>query len=346
MSATGAVSLAPSPSAAAASLAALAELESLRHRTLIRAAWTIGLAIATLPLAIAPLAFVAWLGMELPPESPGAVAQAQWHTLVTPYLDRVGVALFAAPVVWLVATVVCLRAFVWRASYRYRAEYKQRVLTAVCEQHYPGLRYAPGEGIAWRVLDDSGLFPFVSDVYSSDDRFSGRVGATDVCFAEAVAQLKRTRGWGENRDTVYETFFRGIIFSADFNKHFAGTTRLLPRGEPGRHGAGEEPAHLEDPRFSALFDVWTTSQIEVRYLLSPALMEHFAELHRRFPKLRAKFAAEHLLLLLPDPRDRFEPSLFARAASSNQLDGFVADVARVLGVVTTLDLDTRIWSKS
>src|SRR5262245_33931435 len=188
---------------------ALMELEARRRGVLTRAAWTIGLIIGALPLVLAPLGLLAWLGLELPEDSPGAAAQFEVRSLVVPYLDRIGIALFAAPVIWLFVAVWALRRFVWRAGLTYRAEYKDKAFAALCAQHFPQIRYEPDEGIGWRVLDDSGLFSFASDVYRSDDRFSGRYGATQICFAEAVAQRERRRGFGENRETVYETYFRG-----------------------------------------------------------------------------------------------------------------------------------------
>src|SRR5262249_29020745 len=149
------------------------------------------------------------------------------HTALTPYLDPLGAGVAIAAAVWIGGGLIAVRRFIWRGRLEYVAEFKRTVFAAVCAQHFPSLRYEPRNGIPWRVLDESGLFPFASDAYYSNDRFSGRVGATEVTFAEAVAERKRTRGLGENRETVYETYFRGVVFSADFNKHFTSTTRLL-----------------------------------------------------------------------------------------------------------------------
>jgi hypothetical protein len=224
-------------------------------------------------------------------------------------------------------------------------DYKQRVYTAACRAHFPGLTYEPEGGMPWRVVDESGLFPFASDVYWSEDRFSGRWGATDVCFAEAVAQREERRGFGKERETVFVTYFRGIVFIADFNKHFHSTTRLLPRGEAGARAAGEARVVLEDPRFEAVFEAWSTDQNDARYVLSLSLMERLTALAERSPGLRARFHAEQLLLLLPSARDRFEPSLYRSAEDLGQIAEFSADVRACLGIVEALNLDTRIWTK-
>jgi hypothetical protein len=323
----------------------IAALEAQRRLILQRAAWTIVALCATLPVALGPIGLMSWLQSPLV-MGPAAELHRVLVAWTSPYLGPIGITASVAAIVWVLGALFALRRYVWLPKQEYRAAFKEQILTAVCAAHFPGIRYEPGEGVPWRVLDESGLFPYVSDVYRSDDRFTGRSGATDVCFAEAHAQRVYEKGWGKNRETVHETIFRGIIFSADFPKHFASTTRLLPKGSPGGAASrGEQPAELEDPRFEATFSTWTTDQVDVRYVLSPGLMERLTALNLRFRGLRARFAAGRMVLFLPDARDRFEPSLLRPADSRPQLDEFVADVRSCLDVVDALNLNTRIWSK-
>jgi hypothetical protein len=260
--------------------------------------------------------------------------------------DEFGVVLFAAPVLWIFGAVWAWRRFIVRPRNEYLWEHKRRVLTELCATHFPGISYQPGGGMPWKLLDDSGLFPFNCDVYSSEDRFEGRWGATDVCFSEATAQRERKRGWGENRETVHETYFRGIVFSADFHKHFHSTTRIVPKGAECRPMRNEERATLEDPEFERTFDTRTTDQVDVRYVLTPSMLERLTALNTRFRGLRARFHGERLLLLLPTERNRFEPSLHVSADDRRQLDEFVSQVRACLTIVDDLSLNVRIWSKS
>jgi hypothetical protein len=338
--------LAPAPFAPGSLDGTIASLESRRRLILRRSMWTIVVLIASLPLAIGPIGFLAWLQSAIESANPAAGLQRTLLEWTTPYLGHIGIGASLAAFAWALCAMFAWRHYVWLPRLEYRAAFKEQVLTTVCAEHFPDIRYEPGEGISWRVLDESGLFPYVSDEYRSDDRFTGRSGATDVCFAEAHAQRVYEKGWGKNRETVHETIFRGIIFSADFPKHFASTTRLLPKGAPaGARGRGEQPAVLEDPRFEATFSTWTTDQVDVRYVLSPSLMERLTALNARFPGLRARLEGGRMVLFLPDARDRFEPSLLRPADSRAQLAEFVADVKSCLDVVDALNLNTRIWSK-
>ena len=323
-----------------------ADLELERRRTVFAWWGTIVALVACLPLLAAPFLFLAWLGTQPAPGSLSADLLSQTRAWIEPHGAWGGPIVFCWPIAGILGFAWAFRRFAIRPRNIYLGDYKRRVFTAVCRQHFPEIAYEPAEGIPWRLLDQSGLFPFASDVYRSEDRFTGRWGATEVCFAEARAERKRRRWTSQGFETVYETYFRGIVFIADFHKHFRSTTRLLPRGEKAASAPGEEQATLEDPHFQAAFETWTTDQVDVRFILSTGMMSRLSALNRRFPGLRARFHHECLLLLLPSRRDRFEPSLYRRAGSQVQLAAFVDDVRACLSVVDDLNLNTRIWSKS
>jgi uncharacterized protein DUF3137 len=311
----------------------LVGLEQRRKRVIASYCCTVLALIVAIPIAAAPLLLLAFDPSQVP----------SW---LTPHLPTIGLVGAVALFVTLLVGLWAFRRFAWLAKLRYLHDYKTQVFAAVCRHHFPGLRYLPDGGMPFRLLDESQLFPFACDVYTSEDRFEGQVGATDICFSEAKAQRERRRGFGQNRETVYETYFRGIVFSADFQKHFRSTTRLLPKGADRNRVARESVAELEDPSFNDVFDTLTTDQVDVRYVLSPSLMERLTTLAARFRGLRALFADGRLLLLLPTNRNRFEASLLERADNQGQIDSFIADAAACLGIVEALDLNTRIWSKS
>jgi hypothetical protein len=328
--------------------AAFTELEHKRRRAV--AAWwgTVFALFACLPLLAAPFLFLAWIGSEPAPGTLSADLVPRARAWLDPYQDWVGPILFCWPIGGLFGMGWAFRRFAMRPRDTYIRNFKRQVFTAVCRQHFPEIRYEPGDGIHWRTFDESGLFPFESDVYRSEDRFRGHWGATEVCFAEARADRARRRWRGTDRgfEREYETYFRGIVFVADFHKHFRSTTRLLPRGENAASARGEERATLEDPHFESVFETWTTDQVDVRFILSTSMMSRLVALSTRFPGMRARFHQECVLLLLPSSRDRFEPSLHRRARSRAQIQAFVEDVRACLSVVDDLNLNTRIWSKS
>jgi hypothetical protein len=325
----------------------LANLERQRRRAVSAWCRTVLALVACLPLLAAPFLLLAWLGSEPAPGTLGADRVPRARAWLDPYGDWVGLVIFCWPIAGLFGVGWGFRRFAMRPRNAYLGDYKRLVFTAVCRRHFPEICYEPEEGIHWRVFDENGLFPFESDVYRSEDRFRGHQGATEVCFAEARAERQRRRWTGTERgfEKKYETYFRGIVFLADFHKHFRSTTRLLPSGEKAASVRGEERATLEDPHFESLFQTWTTDQVDVRFILSTSTMSRLVALHARFPGMRARFHRECLLLLLPGRRDRFEPSFWRRARSQGQIRAFVDDVRACLSVVDDLHLNTRIWSK-
>jgi hypothetical protein len=319
-------------------------LERARRQALRSFLLAIAAALGCLVLAVAPVP----LFFEFESDVPGAMSGRLVSVMNQPAAEVADIAVTAA-FFWFLACIVTgskiFRHFGQLRRWRYHQRYKSKVLTALCDTHFPGISYEAGKGMPWKLLDESDLFPFISDAYNSEDCFSGRWGSTDVAFAEATAAREQRKLTSNGVETVSEIYFNGLIFVADFHKHFHGTTRLIPRGEEGGSRRSLQPAVFEDPRFEALFETWTTDQTEVRYLLSSSMLERFCNLYRRFPKLRARFKNEQLLLLLPGSYDRFEPSLFRPADNSSQLQQMADDLHACLEIVDELNLNTRIWSK-
>lgn len=228
----------------------------------------------------------------------------------------------------------------------YLGSYKTKVFAQLCQEHFPDLKYDPKGGIGYDEFDGMRLFPYESDWYRSEDYFSGRHGQTKIRFAEVHAKRERSR-YSEGRMIKYdETFFQGLVFVADFHKHFHCTARLIPVAEKMPKLRSQQPVTLEDPDFEDCFKTVASDQTDIRYLLSTSMMQRFLRLNRRFCGLRVLFGNDRVTLVLPDPRDRFEPSLYQRANSISQQETLVRDIQVLLDIVDELDLNTRIWSRA
>lgn len=228
----------------------------------------------------------------------------------------------------------------------YLQRYKTEVFANLCEQHFPELRYDPKGYIGYDIFDALQLFEHTSDWYRSEDYFSGRQGKTDVRFAEVHAKRERTRMRDGRLEKYNETFFHGLVFIADFHKHFHCTARLVPTRQKLPKVRGQAQVVLEDPDFQERFQTVASDQTDIRYLLSTSMMQRFMHLARRYPNFRARFADDELTLVLPDQREHFEPSLYRPAGSQDQISRFVTDIEALLAIVDELDLNTRIWSRS
>ncbi|MDJ0712495.1 MAG: DUF3137 domain-containing protein [Woeseiaceae bacterium] len=320
-------------------------LESQRVAAL-RAFWLTALiCVFLLPLAALPLAGGMFVMVEHPPDTTMSALAERARAFLQPYASP----FFLGALVWLLGGMFLTGRYFVRHGrqpvWDYVRNFKAVVLNHVCEHHFAGLSYDPKGYVGYDEFDATNLFAYTSDEYRSEDYFSGRCGKTDIHFAEVIAKRARKRFSDGSLETYYDVFFRGLVFVADFHKHFHSSTRLVPRGEKLKRVRGEQPVTVEDPEFEEVFATVSTDQIDARYVLSTAMIRRFVDLNKRFPGMRALFRNDKLVLALPRHRDLFEPSLYRRAQSSAQIDEFVRDIKSLLQIVDELNLNTRIWSK-
>jgi len=237
----------------------------------------------------------------------------------------------------------------------YTRTYKSRVTQAILQQIDPNLHFSMEQGISQKSFTYSELYKR-PDRYKTEDMISGTMGVTQVRFAEVNAQERQESTDSDGRRKVsYRTFFNGILFQADFNKAFSGRTFVMPDraersfGNIGRTfqklggQRGTRLALLDNPEFEQRFAVYTTDDIECRYLLSPALMERLLTLD--LGDIRIAFKDSLLWITIPRRTKHLEPSLRTPATSLPQITQFASSIVGILSIIETLDLNTRIWSK-
>lgn len=257
-------------------------------------------------------------------------------------------------------------AFVYSdATSTYKSGFKSWVLpqlVAVCARETGGaLEYSPFQGIEESEFNLSRLFRR-PDRYNSEDLIAGKIGATQVRFAEVHAESRHTRTDSKgHRREEYQTIFKGLFFVADFNKRFMSSTVVLPDTmqslfgrfgqnlqEFGAHFSGtqRELVRLEDPEFERAFVVYSTDQVEARYILSPALMQRLLEFRNRCKTdLRILFFCGNMTIAIPLGVGWLEPPALSTPLTLQSLELCLQQLRFACGIVADLDLNTRIWSK-
>lgn len=150
---------------------------------------------------------------------------------------------------------------------------------------YQMLPARPADIMKFRGLD---LVPSW-DREKYEDRLSGVRNDTPFEFFEAHLEEKRTTTDGKGRTrTTWVTVFKGQCLVANFHKQFNGVTKVYRDAgalnffkKLGQIGKGER-VKLEDPVFEKAFEVYSTDQIEARYILTPDFMERLIGLERTF----------------------------------------------------------------
>jgi hypothetical protein len=204
------------------------------------------------------------------------------------------------------------------------------------------------------------------DRYRGEDYIEGVIDKTDIRLSELHTEYRQvTYDSKGNRREYWVTIFRGLFISADFHKHFHGITLVLPDTEQSWLGGfgqwlqsisaklGNQPGELvkmEDPEFERLFKVFSTDQIEARYILTPNMIRRIVEFRKKTDSpIRLSFVASRVFVAIPTYHDHFEPpSLFAPAdklLDPSTLAQYFEELKFALAVVDELNLNTRIWTK-
>jgi hypothetical protein len=266
-----------------------------------------------------------------------------------------------------IALIVVGAAYASKAS-EWRNTFKTRVMTRLVKLFHPSLSYHPNRAIAEAEYHMSMLFHNSPDPdrYRGEDYIEGVIDKTDIRLSELHTEYRQvTYDSKGRRHEHWVTIFRGLFISADFHKHFHGVTLVLPDTEQSWLGGfgqwlqsisaklGNQPGELvkmEDPEFERLFKVFSTDQVEARYILTPNMIRRIVEFRNRTKsQVRLSFIASRVFVAISTYHNYFEPpSLFAPAdklLDPSTLAQYFDELKFALAVVDELNLNTRIWTK-
>lgn len=227
---------------------------------------------------------------------------------------------------------------------QYTNSYKDTVIRKLIVQIDPGLEFDKDRGIEESLFERSDLYAS-PDRYHSEDLVYGKYGKTEFQMAEIHAEEKRERRNSKGKKkTSYHTIFKGVLLIADFHKDFAGKTFVLADGSWGKRGTSA--VQLEDAEFENEFSVFSTDQIEARYILSPAMMRRILEIKRKFDsRVRISFKDSSVWIAVSHSPPYLEPDVKTSATDLNQIRNMMTEVSSFIELIEELDLNTRIWTK-
>jgi hypothetical protein len=253
--------------------------------------------------------------------------------------------LLGAPVQFLGfgVVVICGGFFAWANHIRQKMvnSLKQEMNGALARSLAIDYQVSPVSGAEFDRAHEFDLLPSYDDSYLQD-AWHGVVGGTDFLLYEA--KLTETRGSGKNRRTV--TVFEGILLRMRFARDFIGTTLVRRDGfkftlfGDVKSYAGQklERVKMVDPRFEDAFDVYSSDQVEGRYLVHPAYCERLLELERDFfgEKLCALFHGGDLLVTIRT-EDLFESATLDPAQDRQLLGQTIDQFASITRLIQALN---------
>ncbi len=240
------------------------------------------------------------------------------------------------------------------AANEFKAIFKDRVIRRIIEYIDPSLRYYPKNFIGRSAFQIANFFPSnLIDKYDGDDLVEGVIGKTKIKFSELRVQEERK----SDKKTYYVDIFKGLFIVVDFNKNFQGRTYVMPDnndktyskflffGEKQRTAFGEL-VKLENPEFEKICAVFSTDQIEARYILSTSLMDRIVRFRQRIGREAFFcFANSQIYIAIPFKMNLFEPKITQKTIEFQLLKNYYEILLDTIGIVDELNLNTRIWTK-
>lgn len=240
----------------------------------------------------------------------------------------------------------------------YRRYFKQMAVPIALKSVDESLTIDYRSGLSENEFIYAQLFANRPDRYSSEDQISGIVGKTSLSFSEVHAEYKTETRTKNGTQTHWHTILKGIVFQADFNKHFNGITVVRPknmgaafsawvsRAMPMFSASSKELVQLENPEFNEEFVTYSTDQVEARYILTPGMMERLCELNKRCSyTISVSFIDSSVFIAFPLNKNYFEPPVHKTLLDSNLLQEDTEVIRFMYGIIKDLDLNTRIWTK-
>ena len=238
----------------------------------------------------------------------------------------------------------------------YRKVYKTDVVKSIVNLINPDWKYEADGRISEMNYRSSQLFETRWDKYEGDDKVSGTIEKTDFHFSELHTQYKTVKTDSEGKtEESWHTIFKGLFAHADFNKEIKGRTFILPEsarkafnkyGNDSSNMGETKLVKLENPEFEKLFKVYSTDQIESRYILTPTMMEAIVNIYKKHKKrVHFSFIGSRVYVAMSFSKDLFEPRILKSGVNFEDMEQMNDQFNLINIIISEMNLNTRIWTK-
>ncbi|MBU1659266.1 DUF3137 domain-containing protein [bacterium] len=237
----------------------------------------------------------------------------------------------------------------------YTQEFKDKIIQPLIHAIDEKLHYSSNEYIPQFLFEKSELFTSRPDRMSGNDYVKGEMDGTKIEFSDVHAQKRHKDSKGRES---WSTIFKGIFIVAEFNKNFDAKTIVLPDSAQNtfgdlighwlqsKNGAREELVKMDNSAFEKEFVVYSSDQIEARYILSHSLMQRLLEFKKKSEHpVYVSFIGDAIHIAIYYDKDLFEPSVFRSLLEYKIAMEYVKTLHLALGIVEELKLNRKIWSK-
>ena len=237
----------------------------------------------------------------------------------------------------------------------YTQEFKEKIIKPLINALDKKLTYTASLHVPQHTFERSKLFTQNIDRMSGNDFVRGTIDSINIQFSDIHAEERHKDSKG---NTSWSTIFQGLFIVSEFNKTFHGKTIILPDTAQSTFGdlvgnwlqsknmSRDELVKMDDPEFEKEFVVYSTDQVEVRYILSHSLMKKLLIFkHKSKHPLHISFIGGHIYMAIEYDKDLFEPAIFNSLLDYKVAMEYVKTLHLAIGIVQELKLNQKLWSK-
>lgn len=219
----------------------------------------------------------------------------------------------------------------------------KRLIMPTLMHAVPGFYWQETPPVTAKDISDCMIFPFANASKTFDDCFLGEYRKVKVAMSECQYSVNS----GNNSRTV----FQGIVIRFSMNKNFEGITIIRPKESccsdnyKDLKKAKLSEVKLEDPEFAKKYVVYSTDQVEARYLITTSFMERFKMIENAFASEFAycSFKGKSIYIAPHTGTDLFNLcSLVKPIGNSEQFETLFYEFASILELVDYFKLDKKL----
>ena len=157
---------------------------------------------------------------------------------------------------------------------------------------------------------------------------------------------------------LYSTIFHGLFIVAEFNKKLNGETLVISDGTHNIFGNAiglwlhsknitkDDQVKMDNTEFKKKFVVYSTDQIEARYIRTHSLMERILRFVKKIKhKISISFSKDFIYIAIDYNKELFEPSIYTSLLRVELVMEFIETLHLAIGVVEELKLNQKLWTK-
>lgn len=233
----------------------------------------------------------------------------------------------------------------------YKKIFKNTFVKKALEKKFTDLIYIPDKGIPYPTIASTEMM-HMGDRYYSEDYISAKY--KDIKFEQADVHIQEEHET-KDRNTAYETIFKGRWMIFDFNKIFKANVQITQKGFGNSRvkrffGKKEErfkQVMMESESFNQKFKVFAQNEHDAFYIITPFLMERIEKLDEENKgKFLFCFIDNRLHIGIYDNKNSFEPgSVFKKINEEEVIAKISKEIELITQFVDELNLNNDLFKK-